>query len=97
MDAHTIKQLYQSNEDIIFVAGLGSEDVFPKNAFVKTLDWTRSYNFTVRGKIFKVTFVPVCHWGKRWINDTNERLWGGFVIETPTKQKIFYAGDTAYC
>ena len=28
--------------------------------------------------------------------DLNTRLWGGFLIETPFKQKIFYSGDTGY-
>ena len=51
----------------------------------------------INGKKFKVTFVPVAHWSKRWLCDTQERLWGGFIIETPNKKKIFYAGDTGYC
>lgn len=45
----------------------------------------------------KVTFVPVCHWSRRGLNDELKRLWGGFVIETPDHNKIFYAGDTGYC
>lgn len=28
--------------------------------------------------------------------DLCKRLWGGFVIETPYKQKIYYSGDTGY-
>lgn len=29
--------------------------------------------------------------------DKNYRLWGGFVIEAPSRKKVFYAGDTGYC
>jgi len=29
--------------------------------------------------------------------DKLKRLWGGFVIESPTKKKVFYSGDTGYC
>lgn len=50
----------------------------------------------VNQRVYKITFVPVLHWSKRGMNDLNTRLWGGFVIETPFKQKIFYSGDTGY-
>lgn len=26
-----------------------------------------------------------------------QRLWGGFVIETKNKKKIYYSGDTGKC
>lgn len=51
----------------------------------------------VNNKKFKITFVPVCHWSRRWAFDKNYRLWGGFVIESPTGKKVFYSGDTGYC
>lgn len=51
----------------------------------------------INNREYKITFVPVCHWSRRWIFDYNFRLWGGFVIETPFNQKIFYSGDTGYC
>ena len=45
-----------------------------------TLNWTETRELNMKGNIFKITFVPVCHWGRRWIFDQNKRLWGGFVI-----------------
>lgn len=50
----------------------------------------------IKDKKFKITFVPACHWSRRGIAK-NYRLWGGFVIESPTKKKVFYSGDTGYC
>ena len=50
----------------------------------------------VDGNIYRITFVPVCHWSRRGAFDAGQRLWGGFVIETPYNQKIFYSGDTGY-
>lgn len=44
-----------------------------------------------------ITFVPVCHWGRRGAFDKNKRLWGGFVIETMKKKRLFYSGDTGKC
>ena len=43
----------------------------------------------------RVTFVPSQHWSRRGLFDTNETLWGGFVIEG-RGARIYHAGDTAY-
>jgi L-ascorbate metabolism protein UlaG (beta-lactamase superfamily) len=43
----------------------------------------------------RVTFVPSQHWSRRGPFDTNQALWGGFVIEG-SKSRIYHAGDTAY-
>jgi N-acyl-phosphatidylethanolamine-hydrolysing phospholipase D len=61
------------------------------------MDWMHQTTISINGRVYTVTFVPVCHWSKRGVNDLNTRLWGGFVIETPFGQKIFYSGDTGYC
>jgi L-ascorbate metabolism protein UlaG (beta-lactamase superfamily) len=43
----------------------------------------------------RVTFVPSQHWSRRGLFDTNETLWGGFVIEG-SRSRVYHAGDTAY-
>ena len=43
----------------------------------------------------RVTFVPSQHWSRRGLFDTNETLWGGFVIEGRAA-RVYHAGDTAY-
>lgn len=60
------------------------------------MDWMDEIDILINGRIYKVTFVPVCHWSRRGAFDYNTRLWGGFVIKTPYGHKIFYSGDTAY-
>src|SRR6267142_2550251 len=47
------------------------------------------------GDTVRVAFVPSQHWSRRGLFDTNETLWGGFVIEGPSA-RIYHAGDTAY-
>jgi L-ascorbate metabolism protein UlaG (beta-lactamase superfamily) len=42
-----------------------------------------------------VHFVPSQHWSRRGVNDANESLWGGFVIEGSSAQ-LYHSGDTAY-
>ncbi len=43
----------------------------------------------------RVTFVPSQHWSRRGLFDTNQTLWGGFVIEG-SRSRLYHAGDTAY-
>lgn len=42
-----------------------------------------------------VRFVPSQHWSRRGLSDTNETLWGGFVVAGSTA-RIYHSGDTAY-
>jgi L-ascorbate metabolism protein UlaG (beta-lactamase superfamily) len=55
------------------------------------LDWWSS------SKVGAVTvsFVPSQHWSRRGLNDTNEVLWGGFVVEG-SSARLYHSGDTAY-
>jgi L-ascorbate metabolism protein UlaG (beta-lactamase superfamily) len=43
----------------------------------------------------RVHFVPSQHWSRRGLFDTNEMLWGGFVVEGDAT-RVYHAGDTAY-
>jgi len=43
----------------------------------------------------RVTFVPSQHWSRRGLFDTNQALWGGFVVEGRTA-RVYHAGDTAF-
>ena len=43
----------------------------------------------------RVSFVPSQHWSRRGLFDTNETLWGGFVIES-SAARVYHAGDTAW-
>jgi L-ascorbate metabolism protein UlaG (beta-lactamase superfamily) len=74
------------------VAGLGLGPFFAKQQLpCSELEWwgeTRVGAVTVR-------FVPSQHWSRRGLSDTNETLWGGFVIEGSTA-RIYHSGDTAY-
>jgi L-ascorbate metabolism protein UlaG (beta-lactamase superfamily) len=56
------------------------------------MDWWDTHALSAGNKIH---FVPAQHWSKRTPWDTNETLWGGFVIDTP-EGKVFFAGDTGY-
>ncbi len=73
---------------VITGTGLGSAMDLPATE----LGWwdTERVSDTVR-----VTFVPSQHWSRRGLFDTNETLWGGFVVEGKNA-RLYHSGDTAY-
>ena len=58
---------------------------------VKGMNWWESTIF----KNLKLHSVPVQHWSKRSLSDTNKTLWCGWVIEK-NKFRVFFCGDTGY-
>ena len=58
---------------------------------VTELDWWESQEISG----VKFHCVPVQHWSRRSLNDTNQSLWCGWVIE-PQDLRVFFAGDTGY-
>jgi L-ascorbate metabolism protein UlaG (beta-lactamase superfamily) len=74
------------------LAGLGLERWFRRRDLPATeLGWWSTSE--VNG--VRITFVPAHHWSRRGPFDTNETLWGGFVIEGE-RATIYHSGDTAY-
>jgi L-ascorbate metabolism protein UlaG (beta-lactamase superfamily) len=57
----------------------------------KELDWDES----VTVKDAHVHFLEAIHTSRRGILDTNDTLWGSFLIESP-EGSIYFAGDSAY-
>ncbi|HSK74236.1 MAG TPA: MBL fold metallo-hydrolase, partial [Pyrinomonadaceae bacterium] len=43
----------------------------------------------------KIFFLPVRHWSRRGLFDTNERLWGGFIIQS-RNATIYFSGDSGF-
>jgi L-ascorbate metabolism protein UlaG (beta-lactamase superfamily) len=58
---------------------------------IQELDWNQTEKF---GDL-KITLMPARHWSKRGFSDTNEALWGAFVIEAPSGV-IYFGADTGY-
>jgi len=81
----------------LFVVPLGLEPWFEaigiKN--VRALDWWDEIE--VAGA--KIVLTPVQHWSRRTLTDTNQSLWGGYVVEAKSQaiaRRVFFAGDTGY-
>jgi L-ascorbate metabolism protein UlaG (beta-lactamase superfamily) len=72
------------------IAGLGTRATVKELPCTELAWWDRMH---VGG--LTVSFVPSQHWSRRGLGDTNEALWGGFVVESGDA-RIYHAGDTAY-
>jgi L-ascorbate metabolism protein UlaG (beta-lactamase superfamily) len=58
---------------------------------VDEYDWWQE----TRAGDLKIIFVPVQHWSKRRLDDANQTLWGGWVVEGEAL-KLIHLGDTGY-
>lgn len=96
MDEATLRALANRFPNAAFLAGLNSEDVLtewktPTNT-IKTAGWFQRYDTAGPVNFY---FVPVRHWSRRGLFDTNKRLWGGFVIESDAAT-LYFGGDSGY-
>ncbi|MBC7712531.1 MAG: MBL fold metallo-hydrolase [Rhizobacter sp.] len=93
MDRETIKSL-EDKFSPKFIVPLANEEKMKsfgaKN--VVELDWNDSVNISPE---MKITLLQARHWSARTLTDKREALWGSYYIETK-KEKIYFAGDTAY-
>ncbi len=82
--------------DPYFITGPGYGDYFRSIGSKKNvaLNWTESYS----ANGLKITSLPVQHWSKRGLFDTNKMLWCSFMIESDgkTPRRYYWAGDSGY-
>ena len=96
LDDKSLKLLSKQNQNVKYLTGLGMKEIvhsFTGSEKIEEAGWYQQYS-TGNGSL-KITFIPSRHWSTRGLFDTNERLWGGFVIETANK-RILFGGDSGY-
>ena len=76
-----------------FLVPLGLKAWFIERGITRVdeYDWWQS---AIEGPL-TITLVPVQHWSRRTLTDTNETLWGGWVVEGEGL-RIIHTGDTGY-
>lgn len=99
-DKTSLKQLAQRH-DPIFLVPQGMKSTFKKWGLVNVLehDWWEQYSFyktTNPEQTISFTFVPAHHWSQHELTDAHKSLWGGWIIQEPSKNTLYFAGDTAY-
>ncbi len=95
-DKATIINLTRKFPDAKILAGLGMQGLLnawktPTNEVIFA-GWYQEFSAF---NDVKISFVPVRHWSRRSLTDTNKRLWGGFVIQSANKT-IYFGGDSGY-
>ena len=96
-DENSIRVIAQKFPKAIFYGGLRMEELLrdwitPTNE-VQTAGWFQQYDLP--DESVKISFLPVRHWCKRGLFDTNHILWGGYVIEGAGKT-IYFSGDSGF-
>jgi L-ascorbate metabolism protein UlaG (beta-lactamase superfamily) len=96
MDEATLRSIAQKFPDAQFLAGIGSEELLTEwvgQGRVMTAGWFK--HFAIGRGALSIYFLPVRHWSRRGLTDTNERLWGGYVIQHGDTE-IYFGGDSGY-
>ena len=96
-DAESIKQIARKFPNAKFYAGLKMDELLGDwvtgTNEVQTAGWYQQ--FALPDDSLKIYFLPVRHWCRRGLFDTNERLWGGYVIQGAGKT-IYFSGDSGF-
>lgn len=94
-DETTLKEIARKFPEAKFYGGLRMDELFktwfPNEA--QGAGWFQQ--FKLSDEKIKIFFLPVRHWCRRGLADTNHRLWGGFVIQGAGKT-IYFGGDSGY-
>ncbi|CAN5338174.1 MBL fold metallo-hydrolase [soil metagenome] len=96
LDEPSIKALAKNNPNAHFFTGLGIEGLlqsFTGSKLIQSAGWFQKYQ--TPNSPLEIFYLPSRHWGRRFLTDTNVRLWGAFVIRSSTKT-IYFSGDTGY-
>lgn len=56
------------------------------------LDWWDAHNINDK---MTITLLPARHWSRRSLRDTNQSLWGSFLLSSGSKN-VYFAGDTGF-
>jgi len=93
MDLISLRHLRRRFPGARIVTTLGNAAYLAKKRLpgAQELDWWQS---TTIGEA-RITATPARHFAARWLNDRNETLWAGFMVEHQGI-KLYFAGDTGY-
>lgn len=92
LDPPSLRKLARAHSNgVPFVVPLGLANTLPRECRpVIELDWWQYAEFAG----VRVHLVPAQHWHRRGAFDTNQSLWGGYVLEGT--HRVYHTGDTGY-
>lgn len=94
-DPPSLKWMKANNPSVRLFTGLQMKpwlsEIFPSSE-IREAGW---YQVFQPSPYLEFWFLPNRHWSRRSLNDTNKRLWGGFLIRTQNKV-VYFMGDSGY-
>lgn len=94
LDSRTIKRVALSDAAALVPLGMGELITsWNKNIKIQEGGWYQRFDTPVGTP--EVFMLPAQHWSRRGAGDTNEVLWGSYMIRGKNKS-VYFAGDTAY-
>ncbi len=93
MDLKSLAELRRRFPELQLAVPLGNAAYLAKKGIPGAieLDWWQSITIGEN----RLTATPARHFAARWLNDRNQTLWTGFMLEH-RGGKIYFAGDTGY-
>lgn len=93
-DESSVKWVIENNPEIKILTGLGIKAVIEswiEDQEIQEAGWYQA--FEINGSELSIHYVPSRHWSKRWLNDDNKSLWGGFYLQA-NQASIYFMGDS---
>ncbi|MCX7761369.1 MAG: MBL fold metallo-hydrolase [Candidatus Kryptonium sp.] len=93
LDIFSLKRIVELNPDVKIFVPLKVKKLLDSEGIGKNaveLDWWDEFEF----KGLKIIFTPTQHFSGRWIDDSNETLWGGYVVIG--RKRFYFGGDSGY-
>jgi len=97
LDEQSIKLLARQNPQLRVLTSLRMAPLLRGMAPglpVQEAGWWQRYDLGPDSPL-EITYLPAAHWHRRGLADTNQVLWGSFLIRAAGKL-LYFAGDTAY-
>ncbi|WP_247235497.1 MBL fold metallo-hydrolase [Telluribacter sp. SYSU D00476] len=95
-DQKSVQMLHRQNPQAELLTGLMLDELLKEwvpGARCQAAGWYQQYS-TDTSKI-EIIYLPAHHWGRRYLNDTNVRLWGSYLIRSGGKS-IYFGADSGY-
>jgi L-ascorbate metabolism protein UlaG (beta-lactamase superfamily) len=95
-DEKSLKTLASQNPNAVYLTGLGLDNLlknWTKSMQIQAAGWYQAYK-TDTSQI-EIIYLPARHWGRRYLNDTNQNLWGAYLIRANGKS-IYFGSDSGY-
>jgi L-ascorbate metabolism protein UlaG (beta-lactamase superfamily) len=95
-DESSLKLLARTNPEAEYLTGLRLDGLLKKwtgTSRIQTAGWYQQYR-TDSSRI-EIHYLPTHHWARRGLTDTNETLWGSFILKA-NGRTIYFGGDTGY-